>query len=116
MMIDENDLLAVADYDTFMRQDGYYVGYHGCSLIKNIVDEFKGKLGDNLSKAKGLFVLFNLNDDIPLTILDKILNEIESLIDGDIDIWFETITDNSISVDSMEYMFLLSGVNYAEGE
>ena len=54
MKIDMNDPLAVADHDTIMKQEGYFVGYYGSTSIEDVVDDIKGKLGEDLKGQKVL--------------------------------------------------------------
>lgn len=113
-MVDENDLLEVVNYDTIMRQQGYFVGYYGCTLAKNVVEEVKDKLGDNILVAKGMYIMLYVNGDSPVMIMSTVLEGLESLVSEDTCVIFDFIIDNNIPDENMEYEVLLSGIINSE--
>ena len=114
MMVDENDLLEVVDYYTIMRQQGYLVGYYGCILAKNVVEEVKGNLGDNILLAKGMYIVFYVNEDFPMNMMSTVFEGLESLANENTCVIFDFIIDNDISDEIMEYEVLLSGILNSE--
>lgn len=104
------EVISVVDSDTIMKQEGYVVGYHGCALIENVIKELQGKLGDNLSIAKGMSIRFYMNKDMLMSILRNVYDKIESLSKYDIDIVYNIEVNNEIHTDRIEYEILLNGM------
>ncbi len=111
MKIDMNDPLAVADHDTIMKQEGYFVGYYGSASIEDVVDDIKGKLGEDLKRAKGAFVTIYGNDFLDPDRLEEIVSKIEELMDKDANVVFLSEVDDGISAGELRYEVLLSGIN-----
>ena len=117
MKVDSNDPFAVADHDTVMRKQGYMIGYYGSVKPVDLVTDIKGKLGENLQQAKGMFVTYYINEDASLSMFfgkDKgitIMEEIEALCNKNADTIFDIQYDNSLALDVFEYEVLLSGIN-----
>lgn len=101
--------LAVANCNTIMRPEGYIVGYFGSTLVRNIIEEVKGKLGDNLLVAKGMHITFYLNEDMSISLLNNAWIKIEELVNEDTKIVFEFEINNEISDDKIVYEVLLFG-------
>ncbi len=110
MKIDMNDPLAVADHDTIMKQEGYFVGYYGSASIEDVADDIKSKLGEDLKRAKGAFVTIYCDDFIDSDRLDEIVGKIEELMDKDANIVFLSGVDDGISASELGYEILLSGL------
>jgi len=111
MKADKNDILSVVDYDTVMRIKGYFIGYYGSTVVKDVVEEVKGKLGDNIFLAKGLYIAFYTNKDFPIKEVATVFDGIEALLNKDTCVNFDIIIDNSITKEILEYEVLLSGLN-----
>ena len=116
MKVDSNDPFAVADHDTVMRKQGYMIGYYGSAKPVDLLTEIKGKLGEYLQQAKGMFVTYYMNEDASLSMFFRegkgmtVIEEIEALCNKNIDTIFDIQYDNSLALDVFEYEVLLSGI------
>jgi len=121
MKVDSSDPFAVADHDTVMRKQGYMIGYYGSVKPVDLVTEIKGKLGEYLQQAKGMFVTYYVNEASSMSIFFNknkgitVIEEIEALCNKNTDTIFDIQYDNSLALDVFEYEVLLSGVNKKKG-
>jgi len=100
----ENELMKV------MNLKGYYVGFNGHSNdIINTFDTFKNELFE----AKGLFIQFQVNEEITMTAVGDIVENLNSRIDSDIYMLFDTVINN-IDINCYEYKILLTGLSKIE--
>ena len=116
MKSDIDNPFSIADHTVVMRQRGYIVGYCGRTTLEKLAYEINNKCEDYFPNAKGLYVMFYINEKSELPAVLKgekgarIMREIEGLCNENANVVFDMYYDNTLVLEMIEYALYLSGI------
>lgn len=108
----ENDInVDFADYQTILSHQGKIEGRVGSSQVDRFIDNLDNDFKSSLKNAKGVLIEFKKNDEMPLTQISSLMEELHSIIEENSDVIFGVISNNELENNILGYKIVAAGIS-----
>jgi len=109
--------LDYADYKTINAHKGFTIGFNSDVIpINSLEVEFLEKFKIYLSKAKGILIKSEINENNDLLTINEIMKKVNNIIDNDTDVIFNIEIDNNLLIEECRFHILITGLNTIKEE
>lgn len=107
----QNDInIDFTDYQTILSYQGKIEGRVGSCKSTDFIDSLDEEFKTSLGNAKGVLLEFEQNNDVNLTQISSIMEELNEYFDENADVIFGVKQNDTLELDIIGYKIIATGI------